>query len=90
MIVEKYNRNPSVSSSEDINEKHFLIDEHKVKIVYHYDLNSFVKSTRTFTIPLSNDLKEFIKKNPDKINIYEVIVYNNCIKLIKISYIKIL
>lgn len=81
-MLEKFERNVNISALEDVYEKHFIINESKVKLVHHYGDNSFVKSTKTFNIPHVTDIGEFLKYNPDSIQIYEVINYeinvHNC------------
>ncbi|XP_077299745.1 coiled-coil domain-containing protein lost boys isoform X2 [Arctopsyche grandis] len=71
-VLETFERNTNISALEDVCEKHFIINESKVKLVYHYGDNSFLKSTKTFNIPYVTDMGEFLKYNPDSIQIYEV------------------
>ncbi|CAF1082366.1 unnamed protein product [Adineta steineri] len=77
-ITEKFNRNPSLNSNEDIQELIFAIKDNKFIITYYRDINCITSSIRTYIKPSNWNDKAFIFKWND--NLHEIYQANDDLK----------
>ncbi|CAF1459778.1 unnamed protein product [Adineta ricciae] len=71
-ITERFNRNPSLNSNDDIQELLYAVKDNKFILTYHRDANCITPSVRTFIKPANwNDKTFAFKWNDDLHKIYQ-------------------
>ena len=71
--MEKFHRDPSIPANDDIDQRVFLIEEQRIKLIYHLDNNRITASTREFvTPPLSGDNAQPLTLTRDMTTAYQV------------------
>lgn len=72
-IVERFQHNPAVPANKDVAQRTFLLDQHRIQLVYHLEENRITASTREFvTPPLSGPHAQPLTYSPDMTSAYQV------------------
>ena len=71
--MEKFHRDPNLPANNDVEQRVFLIEEQRIKLIYHLDDNRITASTREFvTPPLSGDHAQPLTLTRDMTTAYQV------------------
>jgi len=64
-IIEKFSRNPSKPASEDIAEKHRLIEDGRILLTFHYGEENYIRDTLEFYKPEQPEDKDEVTYDPE-------------------------